>query len=134
MTQIKQINAAGTPFTFPAGSNLEYPLAPVITAHRTSPDGPEIYIRVVVFIDASFQGEPTIGNWSLNTENNTLSGFVDYDAPSPRVTPPLTYNSWLVETTYDDSGMAVDDVELFLRDTDPKTSRGTVTTVQHSFH
>lgn len=112
-------------FVFPEGSELTYPLPPLVTAENL---GNGILVRAVVFIDANFEGTPSFGQWIYNADEKSLKGVVDYDAPAPQGIP-TSYQAWMVEATYETSDV-VETIILYLCDTDPKTSRGTVTTVQ----
>jgi len=118
------------PFVFPPDSNISYPIAPMVMAEGIGKTG--VLIRATVYINNTFTGTPSFSAWQYNADDKSLTGYVDYNAPEPPAgTIPTDYQAWMVETTYDNN-LPVTTIILYLRDTDPKLSRGTVTTVQTS--
>jgi hypothetical protein len=106
---------------FPSDLAIEYPMAPMASVKMSS-DQTTLFIRVVVFIDAAFSGVPTVITPILT--NGTLYCTVQYTCSN---TTPTKFIGWF--STFDYPASGVIQVETLLENTDPKTSRGTVTTV-----
>lgn len=124
---LKQVNSSG-PFQFPADAKLTYPLAPLITASYTDSTRTTIRIRGTVFIDSNYSGDPSLTE--LSESDGVFSAYVDYTLVYPSQLPPSSYNCWYLEFDYVPQNGPISYVDLKLRNTDPRTSRGTVTTVQ----
>lgn len=109
-------------------------MAPMVSVKLESPESANIIIKIVVFIDSVFEGEPTASDIAVSPDGTTANVLIQYDAPAPPSGMPASYTAHFIEIIYTppaDSGVSF--VEVALQDTDPKTSRGTVTTVQQNF-
>lgn len=122
--QVTQINQV--PFKF-SNKSPGNPLAPLVAAEFYENEGVlTLKIRATLYIDAQNTTIPTV---VLQSEKENILNFVfDYDYCEVE---PTSYNIWYVEIDYtSDTVGNIDTVMTYLRDIDPKTSRGTVTTVQ----
>jgi hypothetical protein len=133
---IQQVS--GRPLTLSIDST-EYPVAPMVFAEDTSSKG-TFKVRIMVYVPAEVEtiptvfiendGEPTSVKIEGGKEILARSIMVEYSYPSTPI-PPFQYNLWEVFLEYSlDNLVSVDYILTRLRDIDPKTSRGTVTSVQ----
>ena len=124
MNAVQLINPKSD-FRFEPGSQVGYPMPPLISA-EISKDNPEIVIiRATVFISAQNTSTPTIVPGDI--KDGILSCNVIYDSPEDT---PVSYKAWYGQLFYEMGGIEVDKVRMSLTNADPITSRGTVTTVQ----
>ena len=112
-------------FHFPKNDEVTDAMAPLITAKRSS-DSSSILIRAIVFVPTGstdvFLGEPTV-------INDIVTYFVTFNKVG---TLFYGFEMYYLETHYTKNVERIDQVAFFLHDDDPRTSRGTVTTVQTS--
>lgn len=119
--------------TSPTSPDNATPFAPLITAKV---DGSNILIRSILFVDQKAASVTFPANVIINgTEQknpslsgNTLTYYFTYNYTEET---PSAYNTWYTEQSYPNNPN-ITDVEVYLLDTDPVTSRGTRTTVQQS--
>lgn len=93
------------------------PIAPLVSAVYIND---AVNFRIVVFIDSNNTKAPTFG-----VDSNNTDFYLEYDS---REEVPKSYTAWYIDVFY--TCKYVDKVTVYNQDTDPKTSRGTVTTVQ----
>lgn len=105
--------------------NNTLPIAPLVSA-KYSDDKKKILLRVVVFISSDFKDEPIFG---IGTDK---SFYVFYNLNENL--PVTSYNTWYFKAEYETNGMLLekDSVTMYNFNTDPKTSRGTTTSVGSS--
>lgn len=117
-SMVFQIGAA---ITFPDSFEIEYPMAPLVSV-KIGENGKNLHIRAVVFIDAANVNTPVLSDPTVN--GTTLQYTVQYRCVTDM---PKAYVTWFAGIQYPAEG--INTVEIFLENEDPKTSRGTVTTV-----
>lgn len=117
----------------------DYPIAPLVFAENL---GTEYYkLQIVVYIPSEVtnapefmvlnDGYPVQVMISGGEEVNARNFIFQYDYAYKST--PISYTAWEIYMRYSLKDMeSVDYVLTHLRDMDPKTSRGTVTTVQHA--
>jgi hypothetical protein len=98
--------------------NPSRPISPLCTAFYIND---AIYFRIVVFIDSRNKNQPTFSVASNNTDF-----YVEYDITD---NVPESYSAWYIDVEYKCD--IVDTVTIYLLDTDPEISRGTVIHVPH---
>jgi len=133
-----QIN--NKPVKMNGSSATDYPLPPLANLETTN-DTNDYRLTIVVFIPTRFVGEPTLdvlenGNrqpvrLSDKEEIMARQFLITYELPSAEPTDEfnvwhLTYNYTITDLT------GIEYVLIKVKNLDPKTSRGTVTTVQES--
>lgn len=106
----------------PSNLGALYPIAPAATAYCTKDisNNYNYFFRIVVFIDSDNPKTPTF----CIDETTGNDFYVVFDLPAKS---PTNYTVWYIESTYQVNQLS--DVTVFLQNEDPKTSRGTVTTV-----
>lgn len=115
-------------FSLPTNDHNDSLLAPLITA-RLSEDGGSILVRIVVFIPG-VSGDSTQPKLTfLGVTGCQLTCTVDFTESNEPVSPCEVY---YLEAEYAENVPAIEEVCVFLNNKDPRTSRGTVTTVQTS--
>lgn len=99
-----------------------FPIAPLITVVGTKDgsDNLSYFFRIVVFIDSDNTKPPV---FSVD-ETNTSQFYVSFNLPEKE---PTKFSAWYIEAYYPTN--RVGDLTVYLQNEDPKTSRGTVTTV-----
>ena len=112
------------------------PLPALIEANRKA-DANGINVSVVVFIVEGYENPEIVVTQSYSISSlglNQLQFFISYDFNEVKSSNFKTYElSFDAKEKKLPKGVKlkdIDTVEIFLRDTDPITSRGTVTTVQ----
>lgn len=122
--QISKINTS--PFSFVAPTT-SYPMAPFISTEIFSNENNAVLkIRATLFIDARNTATPTVNN--IKQTNQTVEIVYAYDYSEEM---PTEYDAWYVEIDCTTKTLdAISNTITFLRDLDPKTSRGTETRVQ----
>ena len=93
------------------------PIAPLVSVEYIKD---AVNFRIVVFIDSNNTKAPTFG-----VASNDTDFYLQYDSKEE---VPKSYTAWYIDVFY--TSEYVDKVTVYNQDTDPKTSRGTVTTVQ----
>lgn len=133
---ISQINTQ--PMMLPVAED-NYPIAPLVFAENTK--DPNIFrVNIAVYVPADVQTAPSvvIENDGSATEITIENGkkvlvrsiLVEYTSPMTPA-PPQNYNLWGIYLEYSLNDVpSVGYLLTRLRNMDPKTSRGTVTTVQ----
>lgn len=106
----------------PSNKGKLFPIAPSVTAYCTENNSSSYnyFFRVVVFIDSDYTQKPTF----CIDETTGVDFYVVFDLPEKE---PTSYTAWYIESTHQMSQLG--DVTVYLRNSDPRTSRGTVTTV-----
>jgi hypothetical protein len=126
--QCSLINS-GAAFTIKNTQDLGFPMAPATTAKFVD-QGEKIKIRTVVFIDSAAGNDPNSLTFSCAEDGNTLEIGINYNY---REESPTTFSCFYVELEYSsDTVSSLTTVCAKLVDLDPKTSRGTYTTVSPS--
>lgn len=136
-TNLAVLKANEIPFDIMLKTN-EYPIAPLVFGENMAEKN-SYRIRIIVYIPFEVKTTPKFiiennGKASAvitegGQEIMARSFIVEYDYSS-KITPK-TYTLWSITYEYNIGDMEpVDYVMTRLRDFDPKTSRGTVTTVQ----
>lgn len=122
-----------TPYSFPEGTgyNFGYPMAPLITAKTMASNESfpmnTVIVRALVFVDSAIEAVNDV-RFIPDTKNTTDSifyGTIQYSSPDHE---PTSYRVWCFDVVLEDKGY--DTIALALENDDPKTSRGTTTTVQ----
>lgn len=104
-------------------SGMLNPIAPLTTivALEDEDKNLSLFFRIVVFIDSENHEPPTFG---VDINNNSHF-YVSFSLES-RI--PKYYSAWYIEALYP-MNSTVDTITVFTQNDDPRTSRGTVTTV-----
>ena len=126
-THICRINASEA-FVLPEDMGVGYPMAPMTSVRWYEKNSQDMLeVRIIVFID--------VNNSSLIQVANVLDGddlslTVKYRRVMPDGVEPNEFAVWLIECHYPlpEAG-AISTVTTILENDDPKTSRGTVTSV-----
>jgi hypothetical protein len=128
--RLKEINSkiielsSGLPATNfkPSSKGTLFPIAPSVTAYCTKDNAGNttIFFRIVVFIDSDNSKPPV---FSID-ETTNKDFYIEFDLTAKA---PANYTVWYIETSYPIN--ALGDVTVYLQNKDPRTSRGTVTTV-----
>ena len=123
-TQCTLINAK--PFVIEDTKSIEFPMAPFTTAYSYKEDGiNKIKIKTILFIDA-LAVQPSL-NFKTSEENNFLKISSNYNFKEET---PTSFNCYYVELDYTSEQVEnIDTVISYLVDLDPRTSRGTYTSV-----
>ncbi|NRA13820.1 MAG: hypothetical protein HRT57_17905 [Crocinitomicaceae bacterium] len=118
-------------FKFPEGADVAYPSAPLVTAKYID-KGQSIIMRIVVFVDVKFIG--TLKFTQIQEANpDTFYGLIQYNMDyRNHGHVPSEYRVSYYEFTCSSNKGKITKIDLCLENDDPKTSRGTVTTVQMS--
>lgn len=95
------------------------PIAPLVTALYVKD---ALTFRIVVFIDSSSTKEPT-----FSVDKNNSDFYVQYDFKEEL---PTSYTAWYIYVSY--ISTYINTITVYNSDIDPKTSRGTETTVQQA--
>jgi hypothetical protein len=106
----------------PSTSGSTVPIAPTVTVVGIKDDLDKInlFFRIVVFIDSDCIQSPV---FSID-ENKVTDFYVSFNLPEKT---PTKYTAWYIEAIYPYNQF--EDLTVYLLNEDPKTSRGTVTTV-----
>lgn len=106
----------------PSSKGTLYPIAPAVTVYSTkgASGNYNYFFRIVVFIDSDATEAPTF----CIDEATGVDFYVVFDLPAKE---PTNYTPWYIEANYEMSSLR--GVTVFLQNNDPRTSRGTVTTV-----
>lgn len=106
----------------PSSKGILFPIAPTVTVYCTNDasNNYNYFFRIVVFIDSDVSKAPTL-NIDETTDNNF---YIIFDLPAK---VPTSYTAWYIESTLQLNQLG--DVTVYLQNNDPRTSRGTVTTV-----
>lgn len=122
--------------------DADYPIAPMVFAERVQEQKNIFKVRMVVYLPSEVETKPSKPYFDNDGEPVTfytedkkeLVGrrcIITYNYCTEIV--PQTYNAWSIDFEYSIENLAsVDYFLTHLTDIDPKTSRGTVTTVQQS--
>ena len=122
--QTTQINEPNSPFQFTEQVEV-IALAP-LTGAQLNTGNNAVIVKATLFIDSNDPETPDV--LSVTENNETLEIVFDYNYPEEI---PEAYNVWYVELEYPvQSTSEITTVLTKLKDLDPTTSRGTVTTVQ----
>ena len=131
-TQINPKNVTITPLnsqiSFSYNSTSVKPLPPLVQV-SFSPDG-NLQVSNIVFIAASENAVITsVYQESVISDEGTtqLDFFIDYDAPEESF---QTFNAFRVDFVIQNPPSDLQQIETYLWDEDPVSSRGTVTEVQ----
>ena len=95
------------------------PIAPLVTAVYVKD---ALIFRIVVFIDSSSTKEPI-----FSVDKNNSDFYVQYDFKEEL---PTSYTAWYIYVSY--ISTYINTITVYNSDIDPKTSRGTETTVQQA--
>jgi len=106
----------------PSSKGILFPIAPKVTSYCTvdAANNYNYFFRIVVFIDSDYTKEPIF----CVDESKDDDFYIVFDLPEKE---PTTYTAWYIESTHQVNKLG--NVTVFLKNEDPKTSRGTVTTV-----
>lgn len=106
----------------PSSLGEVFPIAPSITVNgvKDSLGNINCFFRIVVFIDSDCILPPV---FSID-ENKVTDFYVSFNLPEK---VPTKYTAWYVEAVYPYNQFK--DLTVYLLNEDPRTSRGTVTTV-----
>ena len=124
--QVTQLTS--TPFKFNDSTQVEVPLAPLVSAKLYARNGIQtLKVRATLYIDATNTTPPFVAQPIENASQ--LSVYYDYDNPEKT---PISYLVWYVEFDYTSATVEkITSIISFLKDLDPETSRGTEVSVQH---
>jgi hypothetical protein len=115
-------------FTFSSPATVTYPVAPLVSAKFYTPAGGALTlkIRATLYMNSEDTVAPTV---QTPTENgNVLTMNYDYNFSEAT---PETCDVYYIEVDYtSDTVGNITEIESFMVNEDPETSRGTVTTVQ----
>lgn len=126
--QVTKINSV--PFTFEQTGNVEYPVAPFISAklYTDANNVLTLKIRATLYIDSANTVQPFVEADPI-VLGGSLQLYFDYDFSEEA---PKSLDVWYIELDYTSEGVGyISTVTSYLRDVDPETSRGTVTDVGH---
>jgi hypothetical protein len=125
--QFSLINSS--PFYIEDIDMLGFPLAPLVSVIGYVSEGTKkIKIRTVVFVDSAL--EKPIMNFLGEQKGKTLELYSIYDYKEDN---PKSFNCYYVELDFTSKNVEeITSVVSFLKDIDPKTSRGTSTAVYWS--
>ena len=127
INQISQINEASSPFAF-AKKVTDEVISPLASAQFKDSEESIICVKAILFIDTKYQNAPNVLDVTTNTEEKTLNITFDYDYTEEIASE---YNVWFIQMECSvDEGTVVETLVTKVKDLDPVTSRGTVTTVQ----
>lgn len=105
----------------PSNSGILMPIAPLTTILQLTNDGQtDLFFRIVVFLDSENTTPPTFAYDSKNPCNF-------YVCFSLGAQVPKSYTAWYIESLY--INYVGDSVTVYTQNADPRTSRGTETTV-----
>ena len=122
VVQVSKVNVEKS-FVFKDDKNIDFPMEPLISAIITAFN--TIKIRIVVFVDRENKIDPVVK--IISEIEDTLSISVDYDYKDIK---PSEYTCYYLEIDYSsDTVSKIKKINSKLIDTDPRTSRGTVTEV-----
>lgn len=118
----------------------DYPIAPLVYAENTAEEN-AFRLRIIAIIPSDITSPPT---FAVEEDGNPVkvaiaggqtvlarSFIIEYDDSASA--PEQLFTLWNITVEYSLRGMdSVDYIRTRLRNIDPKTSRGTVTTVQEA--
>ena len=119
---------------------VDYPIAPLVSVENLPIDG--FYeVQILAYIPSGTTETPSFTvvddgkplKVELSSGNTIIARnfILEYDFEHTKL--PTEYIAWEINITYSLNDLeSVDFILTQLRDLDPKTSRGTVTTVQHA--
>ena len=126
-TVIQNTKINTTPFTFTSPATVNYPVSPLVSAKFYTPEGGPltIKIRATLYMNSEDTVAPTV---QTPTENgNVLTMNYDYNFSEAT---PETCDVYYVEVDYtSDTVGNITEIESFMVNEDPETSRGTKTGV-----
>lgn len=115
------------PFTFLEPSEVNYPVAPLISAKFYTPEGGQLSLKVraTLYINSENPDAPLV---ETPTENgNVLTINYDYDFS---METPETCDVWYVELDYTSPTVGnITTIMSYMKNLDPQWSRGTETEV-----
>ena len=123
-TQCTLIN--NEPFKIEDSKSIEFPMPPLTTAYSYLENGiKKIKIKTVLFID--ILAEKSSLSFKTSEEKNFLNVNAIYDFKEET---PTSFNCYYVELDYTSEQIdCIDTIISYLVDLDPRTSRGTYTSV-----
>lgn len=134
LVQASMINDIDQPFCITHSETIHFPMAPLVTAVGfTNNEGVNmIRISTTLFIDSQAGQIKFDSNSFITNEEGdgvlSLISCYDYKEETPK-----SFNVYYVEVDYTSENVAdLTTVISYLRDNDPKTSRGTSTSVYWS--
>lgn len=107
----------------PSDTGVLNPIAPLITVTALEDESrnTNLFFRMVVFIDSKNEKAPTFG---VDTDENS-EFYVSFSLASQI---PKEYSAWYIEALYP-VNLPIGPITVYTQNDDPRTSRGTVTTV-----
>lgn len=126
-TVIQNTKINTTPFTFTSPATVTYPVAPLVSAKFYTPEGGALTlkIRATLYMNSEDTVAPTVQTPIEN--GNVLTMNYDYNFSEET---PETCDVYYIEVDYtSDTVGNITEIESFMVNEDPETSRGTVTTV-----
>lgn len=121
-TEISEITS---PFQFNSTENIGDPMAPLVSAHRVESSN-DVILNIVIFIPTNSNDIELV---EQKPEGDTLHCTVNYAFNEGE---PNEYKAYFMQHICENFSSSMSKIEVFLHQDDPKTSRGTVTTVQTS--
>jgi hypothetical protein len=117
------------PFTFLEPGEVNYPVAPLVSAKFYTPKGGvlTLKVRATVYMNSEIPDAPVVE--PPVEKDGVLTINYDYDFS---MDTPETCDVWYVELDYtSDTVQNITNIESFMVNLDPETSRGTETTVRY---
>jgi hypothetical protein len=111
------------PFTFLEPGEVNYPVAPLVSAKLYTPKGGQLTLKVraTVYMNSEIPDAPVV---EPPVENGTVL-TINYDYDFSMETPE-TCDVWYVELDYTSPTVGnINKIESFMVNLDPETSRGT---------
>lgn len=115
-------------FTFLDPKNVDYPVAPLVSAKFYTPEGGPLTLKVraTLYMNSEVPDAPLVE--TPVEKDGVLTIHYDYDFSDET---PETCDVWYVELDYTSETVGnITKIESFMVNLDPETSRGTSTDVQ----
>ncbi|MCZ8228102.1 hypothetical protein [Flavobacterium sp.] len=126
-TVIQNTKINTTPFTFSSPGTVQYPVSPLVSAKFYTPTGGALTlkIRATLYMNSEDTIPPTVQ--TPIESGNVLTMNYDYNFSEET---PESCDVYYVEVDYTSDTVAnITEIDSFMVNEDPVTSRGTVTTV-----
>jgi len=115
------------PFTFLSPGEVNYPVAPLVSAKFYTPEGGKLTLKVraTLYMNSEIPDAPVVE--PPTEKDGVLTINYDYDFS---METPETCDVWYVELDYTSETVGnINTIKSFMVNLDPETSRGTTTTL-----